>query len=139
MSEELDEQRELERNKSFMDLLGVNGYHTIEVNYSGSGDSGDIDSIYLLKYKEVFSYNSETGKENIEDRIKEITADCEQWVRDKANEILSGIEDWWNNDGGYGTMVIQIPSGTYVINNNINVTDVESHQHSGSFLNETEE
>jgi hypothetical protein len=135
MSEELNEQQEQELDKSFMDLLGVNGYHTIEVNYSGSGDSGDIDSIHLLKYKEVFSYTSE---ENIEDRIKDIT-DCEEWVRNKADRILQGIEDWWNNDGGYGQMVIQIPSGSYVINNNINVTDVESHAHSGSFLNETEE
>lgn len=135
MSEELDEQRELERNKSFMDVLGVNGYHTIQINYSGSGDSGDIDSIYLLKYKEVFSYNSETG---IEHRIKEI-ADCEEWVRDKADKILSGIEDWWNNEGGYGNMVIQIPSGTYIINNEINITQTESYQHGGNFLNETEE
>jgi hypothetical protein len=135
MSEELNEQQEQELDKSFMDLLGVNGYHTIEVNYSGSGDSGDIDSIHLLKYKEVFSYTSE---ENIEDRIKDIT-DCEEWVRNKADRILQQIEDWWNNDGGYGQMVIQIPSGSYVINNNINVTDVESHAHSGSFLNETEE
>jgi hypothetical protein len=135
MSEELDEQRELERNKSFMDVLGVNGYHTIQINYSGSGDSGDIDSIYLLKYKEVFSYNSETG---IEHRIKEIK-DCEEWVRDKADKILSGIEDWWNNEGGYGNMVIQIPSGTYIINNEINITQTESYQHGGNFLNETEE
>ena len=135
MSEELDEQRELERNKSFMDVLGVNGYHTIQINYSGSGDSGDIDSIYLLKYKEVFSYNSETG---IEHRIKEIK-DCEEWVRDKADKILSGIEDWWNNEGGYGNMVIQITSGTYIINNEINITQTESYQHGGNFLNETEE
>ena len=129
------ENLELERNKSFMDVLGVNGYHTIQINYSGSGDSGDIDSIYLLKYKEVFSYNSETG---IEYRIKEIK-DCEEWVRDKADKILSGIEDWWNNDGGYGNMVIQIPSGTYIINNEINITQTESYQHGGNFLNETEE
>ena len=132
--ENLDE----ERNKSFMHVLGFNGYHTIQVNYSGSGDSGDIDSIWLLKYREVFSYNSETGKENIEDRIKEIK-DCEEWVRDKADKILSGIEDWWNNDGGYGTMVIQIPSGTYTINNEINYTKTDSYEHSGNFLNETEE
>ena len=132
--ENLDE----ERNKSFMHVLGFNGYHTIQVNYSGSGDSGDIDSIWLLKYREVFSYNSETGKENIEDRIKEIK-DCEEWVRHKADKILSGIEDWWNNDGGYGTMVIQIPSGTYTINNEINYTKTDSYEHSGNFLNETEE
>jgi len=134
MSEELNEQ---ERDSAFMHILGFNGYHTIEVNYSGSGDSGDIDSIHLLKYKEVFSYTSEVGKENIEDRIKEIT-DCEVWVRNKADRILEQVEDWWNNDGGQGQMVIQIPSGTYVIYNNINVTDTESHEHSGNFLNETE-
>jgi len=130
MSEELN--KEQERDSAFMHILGFNGYHTIEVNYSGSGDSGDIDSINLLKYKEVYNYNS-----NIEDRIKEIT-DCEEWVRNKADRILEQIEDWWNNDGGQGQMVIQIPSGTYVIYNNINVTDTESHEHSGNFLNETE-
>ena len=132
MSEELNEQQEQEKDSAFMHILGFNGYHTIEVNYSGSGDSGDIDSIHLLKYKEVSSYNS-----NIEDRIKEIT-DCEVWVRNKADRILEQVEDWWNNDGGQGQMIIKIPSGTYVIYNNINVTDTESHEHSGNFLNETE-
>lgn len=127
--ENLDE----ERNKSFMDLLGVNGYHTIEVRYSGSGDSGDIDSINLVKYKEKYDY-----KEHIEERIKEFP-DCEEWVRDKADKILSGIEDWWNNEGGYGTMVIQIPLGTYTINHEINITDTESYKHEGDFINETEE
>ena len=133
MSEELNEQQEQEKDSAFMHILGFNGYHTIEVNYSGSGDSGDIDSIHLLKYKEVSSYNS-----NIEDRIKEIT-DCEVWVRNKADRILEQVEDWWNNDGGQGQMIIKIPSGTYVIYNNINVTDTESYEHTGSFLNEKEE
>jgi hypothetical protein len=41
------------------------------------------------------------------------------------------MEDWWNNDGGYGIMVIRLKDLKYKINNNINILNVEEYNHNG--------
>ena len=117
--------------------LGVTG---IKIFYSGGGDSGDIDDIVYTTTKEasfddimnLTSYgenllNLQTLDDELSDRIK-----------DFANEkILNDLEDWWNNDGGYGVMLIKIPSGQYEINNNIYTTDTEEFEHNGNLINKT--
>ena len=59
-------------------------------------------------------------------------------IKDFASEkILNNLEDWWNNDGGYGTMLIKIPSGKYEINNMIYITDTEEFEHDGDLISKT--
>ena len=118
--------------------LGVTG---IKIFYSGGGDSGDIDDVVYTTIKEASFYDimnlSNYGQENTL-----YLATLDGYLRDDlidfANEkILNGIEDWWNNDGGYGVMLIKIPSGEYEINNTIYVTDTEEFEHNGDLISKS--
>jgi len=118
--------------------LGVTG---IKIFYSGGGDSGDIDDVVYTTIKEASFYDimnlSNYGQENTL-----YLATLDGYLRDDlidfANEkILNGIEDWWNNDGGYGVMLIKIPSGEYEINNTIYVTDTEEFGHEGDLISKS--
>jgi len=118
--------------------LGVTG---IKIFYSGSGDSGDIDDVVYTTTKEVSFYDimnlSNYGQE---DTLYLATLDGElrDDLIDFANEkILNDLEDWWNNDGGYGVMIIKIPSGQYEINNTIYVTDTEEFEHEGDLISKS--
>jgi hypothetical protein len=122
--------------------LGVTG---IKVTYEGSGDSGAIENVV---------YTAEKLKENEEDAFEDLN-DLDVWGTDILNlstldsglesdiahfveeQLLNDIEDWWNNDGGYGTVCILVPSGKYKIVNDIRVTEVETFYHEGTLIEKT--
>jgi hypothetical protein len=122
--------------------LGVTG---IKVTYEGSGNSGAIENVV---------YTAEKLKENEEDAFEDLN-DLDVWGTDILNlstldsglesdiahfveeQLLNDIEDWWNNDGGYGTVCILVPSGKYKILNDIRVTEVETFYHEGSLVDKT--
>ena len=117
--------------------LGVTG---IKIFYSGSGDSGDIDDVVYTRTKEAsfddINTLSSYGENSL--YLKELDYDLKDEISDFADQkILNDIEDWWNNDGGYGTMLIKIPSGKYEINNIIYITDTEDFHHDGDLINKT--
>ena len=117
--------------------LGVTG---IKIFYSGGGDSGDIDDIIYTTTKEATFNNIMNLTTYGEDLLNLQTLDDElsDKIRDFASEkILNDLEDWWNNDGGYGAMLIKIPSGKYEINNTIYITDTEEFEHDGDLISKT--
>ena len=117
--------------------LGVTG---IKIFYSGSGDSGDIDDIVYTTTKEasfddIMNLNS-YGENYL--NLQTLDDELADKIKDFASEkILNDLEDWWNNDGGYGTMLIKIPSGKYEINNMIYITDTEEFEHDGDLISKT--
>ncbi len=117
--------------------LGVTG---IKIFYSGGGDSGDIDDVVYTTIKEAAFNNIMNLSNHGEDVL--YLANLDGYLRDDlidfANEkILNNLEDWWNNDGGYGVMLIKIPSGQYEINNTIYVTDTEEFEHEGDLISKS--
>jgi len=122
--------------------LGVTG---IKVQYEGSGDSGAIENVV---------YTTEKMDEDEEAAFDDIN-DIEVWGQDVSHlqeldsglssdianfveeQLLNDIEDWWNNDGGYGSVCILIPSGKYKIYNDIRITQIESYFHEGSLIQKT--
>jgi hypothetical protein len=125
--------------------LADRGVTGIRVEYSGGGDSGAIDSIVyttqtLDKDEEAaFDYISELysygagASPNLTDLDSGIYSDIEDFANDK---ILGDIEDWWNNDGGYGVLSILVPSGKYKIESSIYTTSTEDYIHEGSLINQ---
>jgi len=117
--------------------LGVTG---IKIFYSGGGDSGDIDDVVYTTTKEVTFYdimNLSTYGEGIL-HLADLDGELRHYLIDFANEkILNDLEDWWNNDGGYGVMNIKIPSGKYEIANTIYVTDTEEFEHDGNLISKS--
>lgn len=119
-----------EENKLIGSLLKLAdlGITAIRISYSGSGDDGSIDEVLATKdnaddFEDIYSLDF---FEEIDSENRTVIAD---WCVEK---LLNDIEDWWNNDGGYGYLYIKIPSGEYKIENNINY--VETFNHSGKIL-----
>jgi hypothetical protein len=117
--------------------LGVTG---IKIFYSGGGDSGDIDDVLYTTTKEA-GFDDIMNLSTYGEGLLHL-ADLDGYLRDDlidfANEkILNDLEDWWNNDGGYGVMLIKIPSGQYEINNTIYVTDTEEFAHDGDLISKS--
>ena len=98
------------------------GVDTVEVNYSGSGDSGDIDDVtYYNKADEVVEIERE--HEEVHNKLQ-----------DYALTLLNDIEDWWNNDGGWGVLNMFISENTYSIENHIYITETEDYHHEGDLI-----
>jgi hypothetical protein len=119
--------------------LGITG---IKVHYDGGGDSGAIEWIGYTKepcatpedinnYIDNWDYDS-----NLAELDSALYALVEEFSEHK---ILNDIEDWWNNEGGFGDLCICVPSGKYIINNSIRMIETEEFLHEGSLLEQAEE
>ena len=127
---------------SLLFQLADHGVTGIKVKYDGAGDSGAIEYI---------GYTNEPCEtpEDVDDKVKDwendwvlakISADAHNAIEGFAQDkLLDDIEDWWNNDGGWGDLCICVPSGKYIINNHVRVTDHEDYFHDGSLLDKVNE
>ena len=126
--------------------LADRGVTGIRVHYSGGGDSGAIEDINYTtatldeNEEDAFEYISQlstygyNAAPNLRDLDNSIYSDIQDFANDK---ILGDIEDWWNNDGGYGVLCILVPSGKYKIENTIYITNTEEYTHEGSLIDQT--
>ena len=114
---------DLKNSKVILELKDL-GVDRVAIHYSGSGDSGDID--------DVTYYNKAGEVVEIEEEHKEV----HEKVKDYAFIILNDIEDWWNNDGGYGVLNMFISQNTYSIENHIYITETEDYHHEGDLIKE---
>jgi hypothetical protein len=122
--------------------LGVTG---IKVQYEGSGDSGAIENVVYTIDKMVEDEEDAFDDINdiyvwdqkvlhLQDLDSGLSSDIANFVEE---QLLNDIEDWWNNDGGYGAVCILVPSGKYKIFNDIRITQIESYFHEGSLIKKT--
>ena len=119
--------------------LGITG---IKIRYDGGGDSGAIEWIGYTKEM------CETP-EDVDDKIQDwfdsaklyniIKPNDYEMLQDFAIKILDDIEDWWNNEGGFGNLCFLVPSGKYIINNSIRITETTDYFHDGSLIDKTEQ
>ena len=109
--------------------LRDNGVKYIACRYSGGGDSGSIDEQYCLNESfddDYANQEDDINKDhvmpgNLEDDINE----------DIFYKVLDTIEDWWNNDGGYGILVIRLKDMNYYNINNCYYTQTDTYNHEG--------
>jgi hypothetical protein len=122
--------------------LGVTG---VKVYYEGSGDSGCIEGIvYSIDKMDKDEENAfsdlndlhiwNKAAMNLKDLDSGLASDIEDFVEEK---LINDIEDWWNNEGGSGSVCILIPSGKYKIINDIRITEIETYYHEGSLIDKT--
>lgn len=78
------------------------GVEMVEVDFSGSGDSGDIDEWRYL--------DSETDEIDIDEKSKAI-------IKKIGEEIINNNYgyDWYNNEGGRGTLYMNLKEKTWNI------------------------
>lgn len=123
------------------------GVGFIRVNYSGGGDSGAIDDIYFHSAKQLpKELYSEDGHLDLLDAIQHLgygdeEEELDNLVRESINievieswcyrNVLNSIEDWYNNDGGYGQIGIDPSNSQWHCTNHIYYTETETYDHSG--------
>lgn len=116
--------------------LAAQGYDYIKITYSGSGDSGCIDDVYLIK----------KGLINIEDGVVDDESDynndypehdLKELIENKAYKyVLDDADDWYNNEGGGGTLYISTLDGSYHSDHYVNITDTIDSVLTGKFGDE---
>ena len=119
--------------------LGITG---VKVKYDGGGDSGAIEWIgYTSKPCETpEDVNDIVNDWDNEYTLTNLDGDLYYQIESFVDEkLLNDIEDWWNNEGGYGNLCICVPSGKYIINNHVRVTQTEDYFHDGDLFSKTEE
>jgi hypothetical protein len=75
------------------------GIREIVLEYSGGGDSGGIDTVQAYKDSEM--------KEPVD-----MPPELQVAVEERANTLLDKLPDWYNNDGGYGTLTFDLETFT---------------------------
>lgn len=119
----------------------------VVIEFSGVGDSGHVDSTTLYpeecinfdaddeSYKVIHSDYSPKFKELMENKYSGAPKIPSDISNDLYEMFRSAVEeyDWWNNDGGSGTLVINLKTREYIIEHNINYTTPEDHTTTGKF------
>jgi len=118
---------------------GVTG---IMVQYDGGGDSGAIEKI---GYTTVEIENADDIEMQIDDiwsapDLRSLIDNDTYIALDNYihGKCLDDIEDWWNNEGGFGVLYLHVASGEFVIRNNIRITEVETYGHRGNLRDNAE-
>jgi hypothetical protein len=121
--------------------LADQGVTGIKVHYDGGGDSGAIENIvYTDKENAEFSDIDYVSAWEQESDLEKLNSSAYATIQNFAHEtLLDNIEDWWNNEGGYGDILIKVPSGEYLINNNVRIMEIEAFTHEGNLFRKTEE
>lgn len=117
--------------KQVMDLRDK-GVEFIKIEYAGAGDSGSIENtlMYNKSITKIMWEDNNLGHLEDEHFNYTLSNELESYI---YNSILNNIEDWWNNDGGYGTILIRLKDLKYKINNNVYYTQTDSYNHEGEF------
>jgi len=118
--------------------LGITG---VKVHYDGGGDSGAIEWIGYTKEPCTTPEDVNDGIDDWDNdtNLAQLDSSAYSLIENFAEEkLLTDIEDWWENEGGFGNLCICVPSGKYMVNNSIRITETENYTHEGSLLNKTE-
>lgn len=123
----------MENLRRILPVLRANGVQSVCVSFDGSGDSGSIEDVSysgaqidgnaLTVEVEVLHRTFKEGKW-ITDRVfehKSLSAAIEEVTDDYLEETNV---DWYNNDGGYGELDIDVVQGT--VNLRVSVRFTES-------------
>lgn len=116
-----------------MMALAELGIKEIRVEYSGGGDSGQIDAYHYNKTPELGEWENSFIKIDEDELPEGLHAFIDKRV---DNLLVNGIEDWYNNDGGQGELRINVPEGVYTLENNIYHQESTTYNHEGTFTEE---
>jgi hypothetical protein len=121
--------------------LADQGVTGIKIHYDGGGDSGAIENIVYTDLENAEFSDIDLVISWDEDKdLEKLNSSAYATIQNFAHEtLLDNIEDWWNNEGGYGDLLIKVPSGEYLINNNVRIMEIEEFTHEGNLFRKTEE
>ena len=108
------------------------GIKYLSVYYCGGGDSGAIEEYYFYDntYDQYFEDAALDAQYNKDVNLLDSDVHTDS-IDDLLYPMLNNIEDWWNNDGGYGYMTVNLDTMEYKIENNTHYTQTDHHSHEG--------
>lgn len=116
-TEQKDEKRD--RARQLFRLVAPLKITKLEADFSGSGDSGEVHSVRLLGSKgKSYSRYSDSSESKIPQEVWQLANS----VANDLTDVLTG--DWWNNDGGYGTIKLDFATKIAVVEANYQETRV---------------
>jgi hypothetical protein len=121
----------------------------ILITYTGGGGDGQIDDIvYTTEELNIDHHIALSRMDSIAlytpRAIRLIDLDLDlyntlcSFVMDNILQTVDDLPDWYNDDGGYGTLSMLVPSGKYEIINTIYITETDTTRHEGDLLSKTE-
>lgn len=103
-------------------ILAEHGVRKLRVHYSGSGDSGGVDDIEQLGDGDAVLRL---------DGVNSLLGDTASVLDGLIDQILpSGFEI---NDGGYGTLTLDVVNGKWSLDHSQNVCSTEDSHEEGRF------
>ena len=112
---------EKQRTREVLTQLKNEGYTGVSISFDGAGDSGSITGAKAF-----------TGDFILEDRYHndfwEYEPQITEDLKDLGYDILSESDyDWYNDDGGYGSIHISLLTGEVNLDIRIRVTETEDY------------
>jgi hypothetical protein len=160
MSWESDYQKEREERKVLIEhnknllfpILKTNKIKTVVVEFDGSGDSGQIESVVLSRYS--YDKMGDKDEKDVDKLLEEVFVGakisngvqytpeggklCVSESDTTLEEVISGIcynlmdiehPGWENNEGGYGEFVFDLEKDTIFYTHNERITDYNTTEH----------
>lgn len=127
-----DDRAYLENARRVLPLLQAGHVSRVTVSFDGSGDCGSISEVWF-DGGDFDAANTTVESLGVARRFEE-----GRWVTERVDErksVRSAIEelaydyidetgvDWYNNDGGYGELVLDIENGTLALEVNTRFTE----------------
>jgi hypothetical protein len=113
--------------------LAAQGFEYIKIQYSGGGDSGCIDDVYLV-HQGTIEIEDGIVSENNDRDYADPDEELKDLIEEKAiKHVLDNADDWWNNEGGGGTLYISTADGSYHGHHYVNVTETIDSVLTGKF------
>lgn len=142
-----------DRKQLLMTLLKVMGGHKVEVRFSGGGDDGSIEgaSLYDSEGKEIslkgtqFEWERDVSMFNREtnewlDRSETLTMPVDDILVKICEDCLETTHmDWYNNEGGQGSLEIDLNTDPVSIVLNIGINQMHTEEYAFDFSGEEEE
>lgn len=120
-------QEQKEAVRDLLTKIRTAGYVGVSIGFEGSGDSGDLQDYCLFKEENGFELNENYAWD----------ADNGEFTHEELKPLQdlfyavdnSSGEDWYNNDGGYGSINIDLRTGEIKANYHIRYTETNYYSH----------
>ena len=114
----------------------------VEIAYDGGGDNGQVESVKILKGKKeisvkgvqvtLYQCQNDWTSNGFKEKVIKETQGVENALENFAYTLLEGIPyDWINNDGGYGTVTLDVKTNKVNLDHNqreYTYNDEEGHE-----------
>lgn len=143
-----------DQKRLLMTLLKVMGGRKVEVAFSGGGDSGDIEGASLLDqdghaidlkgatfdwHEGTSRMSEQEGKWVYETKVVPNMPIDDILVKITEDALEESGLDWYNNDGGSGTLMIDLTVDPPTINLSVGINYTETNWHDFDYTDNEEE